>query len=121
MKLKLILSLSILLAANAFSQENNGLLLFYLSGENGVRADYAAGQATPNFLSRVSIIDDGYVGKGIRCELGQRFAYNCLQIPPHDVILVVRLYPSHCQADSGLSPVRTCARRAHTKNQNYPF
>lgn len=75
MKLKLILSLSILLAANAFSQENNGSLLFYLSGENGVRADYAAGQATPNFLSRVSVIDDGYVGKGIRCELGQRFAY----------------------------------------------
>jgi hypothetical protein len=25
--------------------------------------------------------------------------------------------PSHCRADSGLSPYRTCAHRAHTKNR----
>jgi hypothetical protein len=24
--------------------------------------------------------------------------------------------PSHCRADSGLSPYRTCAHRAHTRN-----
>ena len=29
--------------------------------------------------------------------------------------LGVRLYPSRCRADSGLSPVGTCARRAHKK------
>ena len=29
--------------------------------------------------------------------------------------LGVRLYPSRCRADSGLSPVGTCARRAHQK------
>ena len=29
--------------------------------------------------------------------------------------LGVRLYPSRCRADSGLSPVGTCARRAHPK------
>ena len=29
--------------------------------------------------------------------------------------LGVRLYPSRCRADSGLSPVGTCARRAHHK------
>ena len=31
--------------------------------------------------------------------------------------LGVRLYPSRCRADSGLSPVGTCARRAHHKKR----
>ena len=39
-----------------------------------------------------------------------------LQIPPHDGHPCLRLYPSHYRADSGLSPVRMCARRAHHKN-----
>ena len=30
--------------------------------------------------------------------------------------LAVQLSPSHCRAGSGLSPYRTCARRAHIKN-----
>ena len=47
--------------------------------------------------------------------LGQRFACIFLQTLPHDNALDVQLYPSHCRADSGLSPVRTCARRAHSK------
>ena len=36
-----------------------------------------------------------------------------LQIPPHDRHPCLRLYPSHCRADSGLSPVRNVRRRAH--------
>jgi len=39
-----------------------------------------------------------------------------LQIPPRDGHPCLRLYPSPYRADSGLSPVRTCARRAHHKN-----
>ena len=39
--------------------------------------------------------------------------YTFLQTLPHGNALGVRLYPSHCRVDSGLAPVRTCARRAH--------
>ena len=46
---------------------------------------------------------------------GQRFAAAFLQILPHDRHPWLRLYPSRCRADSGLSPFRTCAHRAHTK------
>ena len=35
--------------------------------------------------------------------------------------LGVRLYPSRCRADSGLSPVGTCARRAHQKKSSVSF
>ncbi|MBQ9400226.1 MAG: hypothetical protein IJU27_06265 [Bacteroidales bacterium] len=74
---RFLLFVSLLSAAffNAPAQEEGSSLLFYLSGENQVKADYAAGAATPNFASNVSIIEDGYAGKGIRCALGQRFAY----------------------------------------------
>ena len=51
------------------------------------------------------------------CSSGQSFAAGFLQIPRHRRHPCLWLYPSHCRADSGLSPVRTCARRAHyTKN-----
>ena len=75
--MKKTLFLATLLAAavlNLQAQDDNALL-FHLSGEKGVTADYAAGASTPNFVSRVSVIPDGRVGKGIRCELGQRLAY----------------------------------------------
>ena len=58
----------------AFGQ-NNGSLLFYLSGENGTSADYAIGDSTPNFISNISSIEDGAVGKALRCGLKQRLAY----------------------------------------------
>lgn len=74
MRFKLIALLSILLTIHCYSQDNSSLL-FYLSGDNQVKADYAAGQESPSFVSNVSIIDDGQKGKGIRCELGQRLAY----------------------------------------------
>ncbi len=37
-------------------------------------------------------------------------------LKPHGENLGVRLYPSHCRADLGLSPIRTCARQAHRKS-----
>ena len=49
------------------------------------------------------------------CSSGQSFAAGFLQIPRHQGHPCLWLYPSHCRADSGLSPVRTCARRAHSK------
>lgn len=53
----------------------NGLL-FYLSGELGPRADYAAGCGKPNFLRGVEKIEDG-VGGGaaIRCQPDQLLAF----------------------------------------------
>jgi len=47
------------------------------------------------------------------CPSDQSFASAFLRIPPRDGHPWLWLYPSHCRADSGLSPVRTCARRAH--------
>ena len=48
------------------------------------------------------------------CPLVSRFPVSgFLQIPSHDGHPCLRLYPSRYRADSGLSPVRTCARRAH--------
>ena len=49
------------------------------------------------------------------CSSGQSFAAGFLQIPRHQGHPCLWLYPSHCRADSGLSPVRACARRAHYK------
>ena len=56
---------------------------------------------------------------GLICDFyssGQRFAAAFLQILPHGRHPWLKLYPSRCRADSGLSPFRTCAHRAHTKN-----
>ena len=55
---------------------------------------------------------------GLICDFyssGQRFAAAFLQILPHGRHPWLKLYPSRCRADSGLSPFRTCAHRAHTK------
>ena len=49
------------------------------------------------------------------CSSGQSFAAGFLQIPRRQGHPCLWLYPSHCRVDSGLSPVRTCARRAHYK------
>ncbi len=56
----------------------------------------------------------------LRVTSGRRFAAGFLQIPPHDGHPCLKLYPSHYRADSGLAPVRTCARRAHSKGSNTP-
>ena len=39
-------------------------------------------------------------------------------IPPHDGPLAVRLYPSHCRVDSGLSPIRNGAAESTKKMQS---
>lgn len=55
---------------------------------------------------------------GLICDFyssGQRFAAAFLQILPHGRHPWLKLYPSRCRADSGLSPFRTCAHRAHTE------
>ena len=54
------------------------------------------------------------------CSSGQSFAAGFLQIPRRQGHPCLWLYPSHCRADSGLSPVRTCAHRAHTKKRYRP-
>ena len=50
-------------------------LLFHLSGDNGFRADYAAGKPDPNYLRSVEIIPDGAVGSAIHCEGLQLLSY----------------------------------------------
>ena len=50
-------------------------LLFYLSGDKGFTADYAAGNPEPNFLANVKIIPDGARGKGFECANMQELAY----------------------------------------------
>ena len=54
--------------------------------------------------------------------MGPRFPTPSLSpLEPHGENLGVQPYPSHCRADSGLSPVRTRARRAHMKNSRNHF
>lgn len=55
--------------------QDKDALLFHLSGENGATADYAAGASTPNFISNISLIEDGAEGKALRCELMQTLSY----------------------------------------------
>jgi hypothetical protein len=51
-------------------------LLFYLSGNNGFTADYAAGgQILPNYKKDVSVIPDGAFGAGLRAEDSQLLTY----------------------------------------------
>lgn len=47
--------------------QDRGSLLFHLSGEQGTTADFAQGDALPNFLAGVSVIDDGAAGRGLHC------------------------------------------------------
>jgi hypothetical protein len=50
-------------------------LLFYLSGERGLTADYSAGGTPePNFASDVTTIPDGARGAAIRCGNLQRYS-----------------------------------------------
>ncbi|SET91078.1 hypothetical protein SAMN04487771_106614, partial [[Clostridium] aminophilum] len=51
------------------------------------------------------------------CSSGQRFASGFLQTHTSRWSPCLWLHPSHCRADQGLSPLRTCARRAHQKPQ----
>lgn len=59
---------------NSKYQSQEGLL-FYLSGENGSKADFACGEANPTFFSDVEIIDSGVNGKAFECANTQLMAY----------------------------------------------
>jgi Concanavalin A-like lectin/glucanases superfamily len=61
-------------AASTVSPEPG--LLFYLSGNNGLTADYAQGNPKPSVASGVEIISDGALGPGFRCShFDQVFGY----------------------------------------------
>ncbi len=69
----LMLMLTAIMPMTAIADGNG--LLFYLSGENGFDADYAAGDPVANVVSRVEIVPDGVKGKGIQCNDSQLLAY----------------------------------------------
>ena len=50
-------------------------LLFYLSGDHGFDADYAAGDPKPNFLKDVKVIPGGAKGSAFECANTQLMAY----------------------------------------------
>jgi len=51
-------------------------LLFFISGENSFKADFAAGgQDLPNYLRNVKIIPNGSIGKAFQCEDDQLMSY----------------------------------------------
>lgn len=58
-----------------FSGAQKSGLLFYLSGSNEFKADFAAGQVSPNFLRNVNIISGGAKGEGISCSDNQVMSY----------------------------------------------
>lgn len=51
--------------------QDRGSLLFHLSAGRGASADYALGEADPNFLAGVSVIPDGAAGQGLHCAYRQ--------------------------------------------------
>jgi hypothetical protein len=77
-RLVLVLSLAVLLGpARPRSQAaREPGLLFYLSGDRGLTADFAAnGRAEPNFASDVRVIDDGAKGRALQCGHSQLLSY----------------------------------------------
>jgi hypothetical protein len=77
-RLLLVVSFTLLVASAApRSQATHETgLLFYLSGESGLTADYAAnGKREPNFASEVKVIEDGAKGKGLQCGHLQLLSY----------------------------------------------
>src|SRR4029450_9955846 len=50
-------------------------LLFYLSGDRALTADYAQGASEPNFASDVQVIADGAKGPGLQCGHTQLLSY----------------------------------------------
>jgi len=61
-------------ALQPYAAEDNGLL-FYLSGENGLNADYANGDPAPNYVNNIESAADGAKGNGIQCNDSQLLAY----------------------------------------------
>ncbi len=77
-RVRCLLLVSLGYAPLAFGEgaaQNDPGLLFELSGEHGFTADYAAGQAAPNFLDDVDLVPDGAQGQAFRCHEHQRLSY----------------------------------------------
>ncbi len=76
--LRSLLSLSLLLSAFQVTaqQPKEPGLLFYLSGDHGFNADYAAGgNPAPNFLKDVKILPGGAKGSYLQCGDNQLLSY----------------------------------------------
>ncbi len=72
----LILGAFSLFSAETHSKKTEPGLLFYLSGDQGFKADYSAGgKPEPNYLEKVEIIKDGAKGPGFRCADKQLMSY----------------------------------------------
>jgi len=72
----LILGTCYLFSAETHSKRTEPGLLFYLSGDQGFKADYSAGgKPEPNYLANVDIIKDGAKGPGFRCADKQLMTY----------------------------------------------
>lgn len=77
------ISCSLVVLVIAFCSPSSGApqkqepgLLFYLSGNQGFKADYSAGgKPDPNFLRDVKIIPNGAKGPGFECAHEQLFSY----------------------------------------------
>jgi hypothetical protein len=68
--------IAVMVAATAFADDNSGLL-FYLSGEKGTTADFAApGTSEPNFDFQVTRIPDGAKGAAFSCGDLQRLCWS---------------------------------------------
>ena len=65
-KARFSLLLTFCIACLTHAQQPSSLL-FHLSGEDGVVADFARGSGEPHYLSQISVIDDGAAGKALRC------------------------------------------------------
>ncbi len=62
--------------ASVTIKKQESSLLFYLSGSQGFKADYAAGgNPEPNFLENVKIISNGAIGPGFECAHNQKMSY----------------------------------------------
>jgi catechol 2,3-dioxygenase-like lactoylglutathione lyase family enzyme len=65
-----------LLPASPASKKQEPGLLFYLSGDQGFKADFAAnGMPEPNYLANVKLIPDGAKGPGFECGDDQLMSY----------------------------------------------
>jgi hypothetical protein len=69
----ILICLVLVCPVGSFAQESG--LLFYLSGDDGLKADYAAGDAVPNYLYNINVIPDGARGAGIRGGHAQLLSY----------------------------------------------
>ncbi len=72
----LVLLVSTWSCTSSAPQQPEPGLLFYLSGNQGFRADYSAeGKPEPNFLHNVKIIPNGAKGPGFECAHNQLLTY----------------------------------------------